>query len=819
MTKLSEIWKEITAYLNDGISIIPVRDKDQQLQDGTTLPRKSPYSKWKKHQTEIITEGELFHLMERYDTTAIAMIGGKVSGNLEMIDIDVKNWPGIDAMLFSDIQNLYPKLFDKLRIHKTPSGGFHIPYRIKDHEPDGNLKLCYREGAKEAAIETRGEGGFCVTSPSLNYTIHKQNKIPVITWEERCSIIALCQSYNQRIKTVALTTTNKGHNDYYSENPFEHFNNSAEGSLVLTNNGWSVLKESSKFIWFTRPDKNNGISASYNREKRVFYIFTSSTAFEPSKGYTPSTALSMLQFNSDKKATFAHLVSSGYGKIKPEVEKRKAEKLARQGINPPANFSTQAIELHSAISAKLISEHPFGTFWVINPETNKYEISREALTNVAKELGFRLYRADLVQLNGQIFYTKSEREFQDILKEYIHEEDADEYELIANSYESFMQRNGKYTISRLPILDDNLIVKDSNKICYKFFNNCIVVITAKGIAYAEYHELENKYIPSSKIQLRDYNFFEGGLYLDYLQKATNWTEQSTHIKKCIGYLSHEYKDETTGYIIVLTEQCPDPQEGGGSGKNLFCNLLSNTTTYHSKNGGQIKFDEKFFQSWNGQRIMGISDVPDNFNFAFLKEPSTGTFILKKLFKDEVEIPVEDGPKFIVQTNFSYEITDGGLKRRIIHIEFTDFFTKCGGVDVHYGKHFTKDWTNEDWYGFDTLIIESVQLYLSAGRKLTNTELTKTGWEKQFIYTFGRTTTDMIYEFSEGWFELKTVEISAINQQIQNYYIENNIAKSYQPSKVKINKAIEYYCRHLNIPCNLRAFTKELGVTKKVAIFY
>lgn len=817
MEQLSKLWPEITAYLKLGISIIPVRDKDQQLQDGTIIPRKSPYGKWKKHQSEIITEGELFHLMEKFDTTAIGMIGGKISGNLEIIDIDVKNWPGIDAMLFSDIQSLYPDLFNKLRIHKTPSGGFHIPYRIKDHEPDGNLKLAYKDGQKEAALETRGEGGFVVAPPSLNYTIHKANNIPTITWAERCSIISLCQSYNQKVKIVATTTTNKGHNDYYSENPFEHFNGSNEGSLVLTKYGWNVLKESSKFIWFTRPDKNNGVSASYNKDRKVFFIFTSSTQFEPAKGYTPSTALAMLQFNSDKKSTFRYLIDNGYGKIKPEVEKRSAEKLARQGIMPPANFSETAIQLHSAISNQMKQDHPFGTFWVMNPESNRYEISREALTSVANNLGFRLYRSDLVQLTGQIFHNRTEREFQDILKGYIHEEDADEFELIANSYESFMQKNGKYTISRLSILEPEMVVRDDSKTCYKFFSNGLVIITDKGITYTEYTELDNKFIPSHKIQPREYNFYEGGLYLDYLSKSTNWSNQSDHIKKCIGYLTHEYKDETTGYIIVLTEQCPDPQEGGGSGKNLFCNLLSNTTTYHSKNGGQIKFDEKFFQSWNGQRIMGISDVPDNFNFAFLKEPSTGTFILKKLFKDEVEIPVEDGPKFIVQTNFSYEITDGGLKRRIIHIEFTDFFTKCGGVDVHYKKHFTKDWTTEDWHGFDTLIIESIQLYLSGGRKLTNTELTQTGWEKQFIHTFGQHASAIVYEFIDKWIELGEVEISSINADIQNYYIENDI-KLYKPAKSKINKAIEYWCKKNNIECNLNGLKRDLGIVKKIALF-
>lgn len=817
MEKLSTLWPQITAYLKLGISIIPVRDKDQLLTDGTTLPRKSPYGKWKRFQSEIITEGELFHLMEKFDTTAIGMIGGKVSGNLEIIDIDVKNWPGIDAMLFSDIQNIYPDLFSKLRIHKTPSGGFHIPYFITDHEPEGNLKLAYKEGQKEAALETRGEGGFVVAPPSLNYTIYKENPIPSITWLERCSIIFLCQSYNQKVKVVVTTTTTKGHNDYYSENPFEHFNGSQEGSMVLANNGWNVLKESPKFIWFTRPDKTNGISASYNKDRQVFFIFTSSTQFEPAKGYKPATVLAILQFNNDKKATFKHLVDKGYGKIKPEKEKRSAEKLARQGLTPPANFSESALQLHTAISAQMKQDHPFGVFWNLN-EDDKYQISREALMLVASGLGFKLFNHELIQINGQIFHNRTEREFQDELKNYIKEEDADEYELIANAYESFMQKNGKYTITRLPILETKDVIRDSPNVCYKFFQNGIVIITPKCITYSDYHEIGDKFIPSRKIHDRDYNYFEGGLYLDYLQKATNWVEQAEHIKKTIGYLSHEYKDETTGYIIVLTEQCPDPQQGGGSGKNLFCNLLSGTTTYHSKNGGQIKFDEKFFQSWNGERLMGISDVPDNFNFSFLKEPSTGTFILKKLFKDEIEIPVEDGPKFIVQTNFSYEITDGGLKRRIIHIEFTDFFTRCGGVDAHYNKHFTRDWTMQDWHGFDTLIIESIHLYLKLGRKLINTELTLTGWEKQFIHTFGQHASSIVYEFINKWVDQKEVEISSMNADIQNYYTENDI-KLYKPAKSKINKAIEYWCKKNKVECNLSASKRDLGIVKKMAIFY
>src|SRR5690606_41944936 len=55
--------------------------------------------------------------------------------NLELIDIDSKYYEGISIKLFKEIKSLRPDLYDKLRVHKTPSGGYHILYRIADGEP------------------------------------------------------------------------------------------------------------------------------------------------------------------------------------------------------------------------------------------------------------------------------------------------------------------------------------------------------------------------------------------------------------------------------------------------------------------------------------------------------------------------------------------------------------------------------------------------------------------------------------------------------------------------------------------------------------
>lgn len=787
---LTAVWQQVESLLQQGLSLIPVRDKPS-ISNGKELPAKTPYRGWKEYQAKKITVAELWHQMaEQFDTTAVAIIGGKVSGNLEIIDIDVKNWPGIDAKLFSDLLMLYPDLWHRLRIHKSPSGGYHILYKILEGIVPGNKKLARKEGVKEAAIETRGEGGYVLAPPSLNYSVFQDNEIPTITWEERCSIIAICESYNEVVKVIPDYKPTQAAERYYSVNPFEDFNMSTEGESVLANNGWKENGRSNRFIWFTRPDKSNGVSASFNLQKRVFYIFTSSTEFDPEKGYMPATALAILQFGGDKKKTFAHLSSKGYGKVKDNIEKQIVNRNARAGKPLPANFSDEAKQAAEQLGAELKGLHPFDVFWFEDEDDDdKLSISRTMLTHVASCLGFRYYAGNVVRIIGKFIYKIDERQFQDILKEYIKEPNLIDLIKIYDCFESFLQRNGAFTMRRLPILPAEQILKDTQHICFKYFLNGYLSITGSSIDFLEYDTLE-ALIWADKVQQRNYTKFDGGKYIDYLNKSLVEPVAAAPI---IGYLSHEYKDETTGYIIVLTEQCADPKNGGGSGKNVFCNLLSKTTSYTSKPGVQAKFDEKFFQSWNGQRIFGISDVPKNFDFSFLKEPSTGSFIWKKLFKDEIEVSVEDAPKFIVQTNFSYEISDGGLKRRIIPIEFTDFFTKCGGLDVHYNCHFPNGWNAEDWGGFDTYIATCIQQWILSGRKLSAIPLTATGWDKQFEHTYGATITGFIKDNWEYFTRIVEVPNDEFKKQLEAYYIDNNVQRNYQPSTRKINEALTAYC--------------------------
>lgn len=807
--KLQPVWDQVESLLSDGLSLIPVRDKA----DAQGIA-KSPYKGWKKYQAVRVSKEELWHQMDTYDTTAVAIICGAISGNLEVIDIDVKWKPGIEVAFFKSIADFRPDLWNKIRIHRSPSGGFHILYRIAFLPESGmprNAKLARRPPTEEELstdpksppktfLETRAEAGYILAPPSLGYSIHQSNPVPLISWEDRLSLIQLARLLDEMPQIAPAPKRTRTENDYYTTSPWDAFNNSDAAERVLIDAGWREVHSNDTYTQFCRPGKDKGISASFIHSKRMFYVFTTNGGIDGDRGYHPSTLLSDLLHSGDRKATFKWLVQNGYGVINPKREVDIVRRAAQKGKQLPANASAEARTALTATITEYQEQYPHGVFWVEEIDKfgdTKIVISRERFITVASGLGFHHYRGDVVQILKPFVYKRTEREFFDAMKSYIKEEDADMYLSIADSTEAFLQRSGTFTCGRLPMLPTAALIRDTNTTAWKAYGDVLVEITANGVEKHLYGSLSGL-IWAEKRHNRQYLVQEQGKYREFLERACEFADRREYVLSILGYLAHDYKDETTGYIIVLTEQCPDPKDGGGSGKNMFGNLLKWTTTYVSKAGSQTKFDEKFFQIWKGERVFAISDVPKHFDFVFLKEPATGSGVLKKLFKDEEVIPVEEMPKFIVQTNFSYDVSDGGLKRRIVPLEFTDFFTRAGGVDMHFGCYFPDGWSQDDWANYDCIITDAIQTWLRLGRKITPKRLTETGWRKQFEHTYGPTINDIIIQNIEHWCSKGFVSSEQLRCDLESYYNENGIQKHFWPSGKRLNSAMRDYCNHENI---------------------
>lgn len=807
MNKLSAVWIHIEKLVDEGLSVIAVRDKDEN-----GFVKKSPYKKWKDFQSRTATKEELFTYLDQYNTTAVATICGRVSGNLEVIDMDVKWYPGVDALLFKDIETIYPELFNKLRINKSPSGGYHLVYRVEQSfTVPGNQKLASRPASEAELLinpkeklkcffETRGEGGYVLAPPSLNYFTHKENSIPVLTQEERESLINLCKNYNQEVKKEKPIKAPWQQSDYYDVNPFDHFNNSPAGQEVLSDNGWTETKGgNSDYTYYTRPGgTKKNIHAAFYIPKRIFQFFTTNSEFEEKTWYNPSTALSILLFNGDKKKTYHHLVKQGYGQIKQQKEESIVRHMALKNKPLPANISEQAKQSHLQIVQAYDAKYPHGVFWQPGEKPDEYKIDREKLYQVANGLGFRLHNNKITQIIDFFIHDRTERQFFDALKDYIQEEDAAEYNNIANAYEAFLQRAGSFTVTRIALLDESKIIRDTKNTSYKFYQNGYVFITGEKYTLHPYANLAgliwHKYIQPRQFVAAA----PQGKYIDFIGRATNYDRQKEYIQKIIGFLAHQYKDETTGYIIVLTEETSDPRNGGGSGKNIFSTLFSHTTTFKSISGSQVQYNEKFLQAWGGERVLAISDVPKHFDFLFLKEPSTGSGVLKKLYQDEQVVNVEQMPKFIIQTNYSYDVKDGGLRRRIIPLEFTDFFTQAGGVDVHFKAHFPKDWSEQDWQGYDNFICQCVQNWIAGGNKIQHLTLSQTGWQKQFDQNFGQITREFIDEYIDNWCSVGYVVSKDFNEQYRAFCQLNNVNQKFELSSIAMVRALNEYCSNKSI---------------------
>lgn len=310
-------------YYSLGLSVIPTNKSKQPA-----LNEKTIYA-WKKHTEKLIEPNGIFN--EAY---GIGIVCGKVSGGLEVLDIDCKY--DNTGTLFADLKNLINEadktLLSKMVVEKTPSGGYHFIYKCEIIE--GNKKLAQRYTTDEekiktpkekvkALLETRGEGGFIACTPTLGYELvfGSFSEIKTITSEERAVLFDCAKTFNS---VYAEVYEKKEQKEILKSNlsPFEDYNKRGEVLDLLQNEGWIIALQKGSRYFLLRPGGTGKWSAEYHEEKRLFYVWTSSSEFENEKAYNPVQVLATLKFNKDYSSCAKWLLSNGYGE-RPEKQERK----------------------------------------------------------------------------------------------------------------------------------------------------------------------------------------------------------------------------------------------------------------------------------------------------------------------------------------------------------------------------------------------------------------------------------------------------------------------------------------------------------------
>lgn len=297
----------VKKFLENGINVVGL-NKDN-------TPAEGYWSKWQKE----------FRTPQQINSKSLGLICGKISGNMEVIDIDLKY--DLTGDLYDRYTNILKDnlsgLYERLLVLKTKSNGYHWIYRCKTIE--GNQKLARRECTEEekvnrerfkVLIETRGEGGYIASFPSEGYEVvqGKFSEIPEITEEEREIMHTCARSFDEEVKeiTVPKSTMNTS-----GLTPWDDYNDREDGLSELFNHGWTEVSNSRGRIYLKRAgDTKAPHSGNYLVDRKLFKAFSSSTPFEPEKAYPPFGVYAVLNHGGDFSAAAKDLYNKGYGEQK-----------------------------------------------------------------------------------------------------------------------------------------------------------------------------------------------------------------------------------------------------------------------------------------------------------------------------------------------------------------------------------------------------------------------------------------------------------------------------------------------------------------------
>ncbi len=301
------------------LSIIPVSTQ------------KTPFSAWKLYQKEYAPYKQW---REHYCNGGfIGIICGKISNNLECIDIDLKNDPL--GTIYDEYKKLIPEnLFRKLIVQSTPNDGYHLLYQCTEVEISKSMKLAH-SAKGEVILETRGEASYFCTHLKEYRTIQGEFdlalmkiNIPKISKDERETLLDLARSLDR--KPIKSGTTFQ-----YSEPSIQKFNSEFNPIPLFEKHGWTIYQEDQDKIKLTRPGSGSPYSGYYFLRDKIFIFFSTSTPFKVQKPYNHFQVLRILEGEDDYHKTLKLLPVYGYdlekstSKISPD---EIADHLNKKGV-------------------------------------------------------------------------------------------------------------------------------------------------------------------------------------------------------------------------------------------------------------------------------------------------------------------------------------------------------------------------------------------------------------------------------------------------------------------------------------------------------
>ena len=307
-------------FLSQSISVVPTAN------DGS----KRPALAWQRFQSELPTADELVAWFKD-GVDGIGVVTGRVSGNLEMLELEGRAVAQKMHVEIAEIANSsgLGEIWTRLNtgyVELTPSGGLHWLYRVAGESLPGNTKLARKPGENggvDVWAETRSEGGFTITAPSGGATHPSGGSwtliggsietIPTLTFTERAALHNIFAMFDEMPKVENLQQEVVAKHDGLLT-PGDDYGNQHTWEELLTPLGWSIVYRKGEAIVWRRPGKAEGISATTNfNGNDKFYVFTTSTQFEAENSYSKFAFFATVKHNGDFRAAANDLRNQGYG--------------------------------------------------------------------------------------------------------------------------------------------------------------------------------------------------------------------------------------------------------------------------------------------------------------------------------------------------------------------------------------------------------------------------------------------------------------------------------------------------------------------------
>jgi hypothetical protein len=730
-------------YISKGICVIPTNEN------------KIPCIEWKKYQDEIITIEEAETGFEKPYAKTLAVVCGKSSKNLEVIDIDTKY--DLTGKLFEnyiqDITDNDPELAASLLIIQTRSGGYHIYYHCDKIE--GNQKLAQRPSSDDEVklnpgdkikvlIETRGQGGYVVAPPSAGYKKITDNRIPTITAEQRDILLELARSYNEVVEPPKREYIPTNTVKEFFTTPWDDYNNRGDIIGLLLQHGWVAVKQTALRTYFRRPGKSKGISADYHHQLRLFKAFTTSSEFEVGHAYTHYGVFKILEAKGDSRLAAKTLLDRGYGEkriyygdkeerdiFKKKQEGMSDEQLVGYVVSKLGKQDYEAKEMVKNLS-KVWGER-LCTFWDVT-DKNQAVINRGRLIDFLHHHGgFALFYYDknstiyrVVQCKDGLLQEASSEYMKKFVMEYIDRlpdtfdggiTPDDLKSLILKSHDRYFSTG---LLEFLPRGQYNLLTDEATA-AYFPFRNGVLMVTSEAVQLLSYAEV-NKVV--WKTQIIDFdikvdpdNADKQIEYLSFIECISGESEDKFfYACTLIGYLLHKYKDPAKPFCVILAEENDNETKGGGTGKGIFLTALSKLINTERVDGKNFKLDKNFAFQRVGldTRLVAIEDTRKNVDFEGFYSIITEGITVEKKNKDELFIPYKDSPKIVFTTNYTIVNNGAHAQRRQKTFEFAPFFGAEKTPVHHFGHNLFSDWDITQWNLFYNFMFECCKMYLAKG---------------------------------------------------------------------------------------------------------